>query len=341
MGKAADLSEFDKGQIAMARRLGTSITEIARLVGCSRSAVVSIHAKWINDGDTSSRRQGVGRPRVIKKKGRLSLSRLVKQNRRQTVAQLTAQYNAGPSASVSEHTVQLTLSDMGLCSRRPTRVPLLTKRHRELCLQWAREHRNWNRVAWSDESRFLIHLVDGRVRVRRLPGEQLLPSCTAGHTQADGGGIMLWGTFSWASLGPVVVVEQTMKAANYLNIIADQLHPYMSFVFPTGNGIFQQDNAPCHKALIVLEWFEEHTDEFHLMFWPPNSSDLKPMEHIWDVMERELRAQTSPCPNISTLRDRCLDIWYNLSPVIYQKFVVTMPRLVAAVLKAKGGATRY
>ncbi|GBN97391.1 hypothetical protein AVEN_144260-1 [Araneus ventricosus] len=175
MGNAADLSEFDRGQIVLTRRLGTSITETARLVGCSRSAIFSIHAKWINDGDTSSRRQGVGLPRIIKEKGRRRLSCLVKQNRRQTVAQLTAQYNAGSSASVSEHTVQRALLDMGLCSRRPTRVPLLTKRHRQLRLQWAREHRDWTmdewkRVAWSDESRFLIHHVDGRVRVRHLPG---------------------------------------------------------------------------------------------------------------------------------------------------------------------------
>ncbi|GBM07172.1 Transposable element Tc1 transposase [Araneus ventricosus] len=152
---------------------------------------------------------------------------------------------------------------------------------------------------------------------------------------------MLWGTFSWAALGSVVVVEQTMKAANYLNIIANQLHPYMAFVFPTGNGIFHQDSAPFHKARIVLEWFEEHTDEFHLMSWPPNSPDINLMEHIWDVMERQLRAQTPPLPNISTLRDRCLDIWYNLSPVMHQKLVASMPRRVAAVLKVKGGATRY
>ncbi|GBL89575.1 Transposable element Tc1 transposase [Araneus ventricosus] len=241
----------------MARRLGTSITETARLVGCSRSAVVSIHAKWINDGDTSSRRQGVGRPRVIKEKGRRRLSRLAKQNRRQTVVQLTVQYNAGPSASVSEHTVQWTLLDMGLCSTRPTCVPLLTKRHCQLSLQCAREHRDWTmdewkRVAWSDESRFLIHHVDGHVKVRNLPGEQLLPSCTAGHTQAGGGGIMLWGTFSWVALGPIVVVEQTMKAANYLNIIAEQLHPYMAFVSPTGNGIFQQDSS--HVTRLGLCW---------------------------------------------------------------------------------------
>ncbi|GBN36301.1 hypothetical protein AVEN_8075-1 [Araneus ventricosus] len=123
----------------------------------------------------------------------------------------------------------------------------------------------------------------------------------------------------------------------------------VAFVFPTGNGIFQQDNAPFHKSRIALEWFEEHTDEFHLMSWPPNSPDLNPMEHIWDVMERQLRAQTPPCPNISTLRDRCLDIWYNPSSVMYQmsknqmyqKLVASMPRRVAAVLKAKGGATRY
>ncbi|GBO42767.1 hypothetical protein AVEN_137555-1 [Araneus ventricosus] len=92
------------------------------------------------------------------------------------------------------------------------------------------------------------------------------------------------GTYSWAALGPVVVVEQTMEAANYQNIVADQLHPYMAFAFPTGNGIFQQDNAPCHNARIGLEWFEEHTDEFKLMSWPPNSPDLNPMEHICDVM---------------------------------------------------------
>ncbi|GBN35814.1 hypothetical protein AVEN_66285-1 [Araneus ventricosus] len=99
-----------------------SITDTARLVACSRSAVAGIHAKWINDGDTSSRRQGVGRPRVIKEKGRRRLSRLIKQNRSKCL----------------EHTIQRTLLDMGMCNRLPTPVPLFAKRHRQLRLQWAR-----------------------------------------------------------------------------------------------------------------------------------------------------------------------------------------------------------
>ncbi|KAK3528056.1 hypothetical protein QTP86_017097, partial [Hemibagrus guttatus] len=39
MGKPKDLSEFDKGQIVMARRPDQSISKTAALVGCSRSAV--------------------------------------------------------------------------------------------------------------------------------------------------------------------------------------------------------------------------------------------------------------------------------------------------------------
>ncbi|GFS63631.1 transposable element Tc1 transposase [Trichonephila clavipes] len=92
----------------------------------------------------------------------------------------------------------------------------------------------WERVAWSNESRFVIHYADGHIRIRCLPGEQLLLRCTVGHKHAGGGSIMLWRTFSWAFLGPVVVLEQTMNATEYLNIIADQLHPL---------GMFQQDNA--------------------------------------------------------------------------------------------------
>ncbi|GFV36367.1 hypothetical protein TNCV_2234141 [Trichonephila clavipes] len=51
-------------------------------------------------------------------------------------------------------------------------------------------------------------LVDNdRIRIHRLLGEQLSPQCTVGHTQAGGGSIMLWMTFSRVLLGPVVVVE--------------------------------------------------------------------------------------------------------------------------------------
>ncbi|ROL49674.1 hypothetical protein DPX16_16000 [Anabarilius grahami] len=65
MGKRKDLIAFDKGQIVMARRLGQSISKTAALVGCSRSAVVSIYQKCSKKGTVVNQRQSHGRPRLI------------------------------------------------------------------------------------------------------------------------------------------------------------------------------------------------------------------------------------------------------------------------------------
>ena len=63
----------------------------------------------------------------------------------------------------------------------------------------------------------------------------------------------------------------------YLSIFAEHVHPFMETVFPDGCGLFQQDNAPFHKAKKVQEWFEEHNNEFEVLTWPPNSPDLSPI----------------------------------------------------------------
>ena len=95
--------------------------------------------------------------------------------------------------------------------------------------------------------------------------------------------------------------------------------------------------VPCYKAQIVLEWLELQKDEFQLMSFPPNSLDLNSIEHIWDVMERHLKHQHV---KILASSDCCLVIWNNLSQIIYRELVESMLRRIAAVLRAKSGATR-
>ena len=70
---------------------------------------------------------------------------------------------------------------------------------------------------------------------------------------------------SWLPLGPLIKVEQGLNATGYLNIIANQVHPLMAAVCPSGNGFLQQDNAPSHKARILQEWFHKHDSEFSLL----------------------------------------------------------------------------
>jgi len=50
----------------------------------------------------------------------------------------------------------------------------------------------------------------------------------------------------------------------------------------------EQDNAPCHKARIISNWFLEHDNDLTVLKWPPQSPDLNPIEHLWDVVEKEL-----------------------------------------------------
>ncbi len=146
-------------------------------------------------------------------------------------------------------------------------------------------------VACSDESRFLLQHSDGRVRIWCIEHESMDPSCLVSTAQAAGGGEMVWMIFSWHTLGTLVPIEHHLNATAYLSIVADHVHPFMTTVYPSFDGYFQQDNAPGHKAQIISDWFLEHYNEFTLLKWPPQSPDLNPIERLWDVVEREIRSQ--------------------------------------------------
>ena len=132
-------------------------------------------------------------------------------------------------------------------------MPLLSAKNRKLRLQFTQTHQHWaiedwKQVAWSDESRFLLRHSDGRVRIWRQQHESMDPSCLISTVQAGGGGVMVWGIFSWLTLSPLVPTEHCVKATAYLSIVTDHVHPFMTTVYPSSGGYFQQDNAPRHKA---------------------------------------------------------------------------------------------
>ncbi len=209
--------------------------------------------------------------------------------------------------TISERTTRRTLKQMGSSSRRPQRVPLLSAKNWKQRLQFAQAHQNWRiedwkNIAWSDESRFLLRYSDGRDRIWRKEHESMDPSCLVSTIHAAGGGV-IWGIFSWHYLGPLVPTEHRLNATGYLGIVADHVHSFITTVCPSSYGYFQQDNAPCHKAQIISDWFLEHENEFTLLPWPPQSSNLNTIEHLWDVVEREIRIMVLQLTNLQQLRD--------------------------------------
>ncbi len=114
----------------------------------------------------SSERQLCGRKWLVDVRGQRRMDRLVRDDRKATVTQITTRYNQGMQNTISEHTTHRTLKQMGSSSRRPHRVPLRSDKNSTRRLQFTQTHQNWTtedwkNVAWSDESGFLMRYSDG------------------------------------------------------------------------------------------------------------------------------------------------------------------------------------
>ncbi len=91
---------------------------------------------------------------------------------------------------------------------------------------------------------------------------------------------MLWGAFFWYDLGPLVPLEGRVTANQYKVVLSDHLYPMMKYFYPDGSGLFQDDNAPIHRAGGVTEWFDENENDVNHMLWSVQSPDLNPVEHL-------------------------------------------------------------
>ncbi len=203
-----------------------------------------------------------GRKCLVDVRGQRRTGRLVRDDRKATVTQITTRYNQDLQNTISEHTTHRTLKQMDSSSRRPHRVPLRSDKNRTRRIQLTQTHQNQTiedckNVAWSDESRFLLRHSDvgSEFGVKNMKAWIILPCL-------NGSGWCWWcngvGGFSWHTLGPLVPIEHRLNATAYLSIVADHVHPFMTTVYPSSDEYFQQDNAPCHKAQIISDWFLEH-----------------------------------------------------------------------------------
>ncbi len=87
-----------------------------------------------------------------------------------------------------------------------------------------------------------------RVRIWCKEHETMDSSCLVSAVQVSGvGGVMVWGIFSWHTLGRLVPIEHRLNTTAYLSIVADHVHPFMTTVYHLLM-YFQQDNAPKLKS---------------------------------------------------------------------------------------------
>ncbi|GFX13166.1 HTH_Tnp_Tc3_2 domain-containing protein [Trichonephila clavipes] len=149
-----------------------STRRVAGQVDRSECAVTNCWEQWTPE-DTHARKSGSG---AIRKTTRTEDRRIEWQALVDpTVTRSTIR--ADVSVAIVPQTISRTLPEANLKSKRHFRALPLTPEHRQLRLQWCQGRPMWNitdwqKVVFSDESRFVLGTDDNRVRVWRHPGER-------------------------------------------------------------------------------------------------------------------------------------------------------------------------
>ena len=225
---------------------------------------------------------------------------------------------------------------MGLRARRPYVETVLTDRHRQLRLQWARRHlrytgADWARVLFTDESKFNLRRSDGRARVYRRRGERFSDNCVRERGQFGGG--------SGVEFPSTLNLKLCMSLATWTPSAIKILRPVAVPHIRRNRGmILMQDNATCHTGRSTTQMLQQNN--IRTLNLPPCSPDLNPIEHVWDEIDRRVwRLPTQR--NIGELLRDITNVWNRLPQHYLHNYINSMRQRCLAVIRARGGHTRY
>lgn len=331
----------NRGKIVALRDMGLSYRKIAARIGCSVGAVYEVVRKQQQTG-TVVDRPITGRKRITTQRQDRIITRISLADRRRTAPQIPAYLEEFHDTHISTSTVQRRLLEVDLKAYRAHKQPRLTPVHRQKRLQFTLKYRrwtasDWSRVVFSDESRFLLFRNDGRPFVRRRPGEAYRDDCVQPTVKHGGGGVMVWGCMNESGVGELKLVTGRMCAKDYVSLLKGALPASVRSLGLDSDNIFQQDNASCHSAKYTKDWMRRNNID--LLDWPAQSPDLNPIEHLWDALGRQIGSRAFP--NNEKLWQHLQEQWQLIPRVYISKLVESMPRRVDAVIKARGGYTRY
>ncbi|GFV87303.1 HTH_Tnp_Tc3_2 domain-containing protein [Trichonephila clavipes] len=166
----SQLSEFERGLIIGMKTAGYSTCRIAGQVDRKECAVRICWEQRTREG-THARKTGSG---ATKRTTRREDRRIVRQALVDPTVMTRSTIRADVGVAIVPQTISRYLAEANLKSKRSFCALHLTPEHRQLRLQWYQARSIWNvtdwqKVVFSDESRFVLGIDDNRVRVWRHP----------------------------------------------------------------------------------------------------------------------------------------------------------------------------
>jgi len=320
---------------------GLSYKKIAAKLSISKSTVRNIR-KSLAPARQNPR---AGRPKLLSSRDEQFIIRKITSGEADTAVEARQSIEECHRIQVSADTVRRTLKNSGLRARAKVKKPYLKPQHIKARLEFANRHKDWTvedwkRVIWSDETKINRFSSDGRKWCWKSPGKELQPNHVQPTVKFGGGSIMVWGCMTARGPGYMTKIDNGLDAELYCRILGEELQQTIEwYELDRSRLIFQHDNDPKHTAKRTLEWLQEHS--IQVLEWPAQSPDLNPIEHLWDVLKRKLATYETPPSGMLELWERVEAEWNKVTEADCMGLIESMPQRVAAVIKAKGGYTKY
>jgi transposase len=321
--------------------IGRSSRQISEEVGISKTSVLRVR----NGAGLENGAQKGGRPRKLTARDRRQLVRNVTSGRKDSASGIASQFFEESGIVISSDTVRRALRDEGMTAVVKKKKPLLLKKHRIARMEFARKYEHWliadwERVLFSDETKINRFGSDGNRWVWIKNSTQITDRDVQGTVKFGGGSIMIWGCMMACGVGHACRIDGRMDSELYVKILAGEMLQSLDFHDKSkAEIVFMQDNDPKHKSRLAMEWLQSQGIE--LLDWPPQSPDLNPIEHLWSFLKRRLGSHDGHPSSMHELWVRIEREWECIAPIFCANLINSMPRRIAAIIKARGGYTDY
>ncbi|KAG3236744.1 hypothetical protein PI124_g18251 [Phytophthora idaei] len=185
----------------------------------------------------------------------------------------------------------------------------LTAAHKTARMDWAEEH-----ILKPDEKKFNL---DGPGGFKYYWRDMRRPAQSYVRRQNGGGSVMVWGAFSAAGKSKLAILRGRQSS----------------------DFVFQQDNASIHASRETKQFLEKN--EVITMVWLARSPDCNPIENVWSSMAAKVHAHGHQYRTVAELEEAVLAAWDAIGQEYLLKLVESMARHCLAVIKQKGGLTKY
>lgn len=341
MVKTKELKEFERIEIIRLNAEGLSQTQIARQVGCTQPAI-SYTLKRYNQHKTIRNLSRSGRKKISTPRDQRNLINIVKQNRKLCSQQLSQLWKLSNDKTASPRTVRKVLQDHNYLWRPACKKPRLTKIHKIKRQEFCQRYKSWTKLRWedvlfSDEMNVEVDQRKCRVMLRRTVDEKYNESCIQQRTKQGSGSIGIWACMSASGVHCFKLFNGRLNAVHYREILENFLMPTIDASEDKEHLIFQQDNAPCHTAHIIRDFFADNN--IKTLTWPPNSPDLNCIENLWSWLD--IKLGKLQIYDLDTLKLEISNLLQNVPKTICQNLSDSMPTRLNECLEVRGGMTRY